>query len=303
MTGRIRSYRHRRPDAWMPFYVGDYLRDTGHLSAAEHGAYMLLLIQAWTRGGRLPAIDEHLLKLTRMTPREWRQSRSTILAFFDRDGDAYVQRRLEREITKVRSTSDARRAAAQSGVSKRRKLLKAHASQDQDVSICSANGVANNAANVRHQPGQPQPQPYKEERVLSDSPLAPTGASSARSASSAEFERWWQAYPRKVGKDAARKAFDRAVRSGATPGTLLFALTIYPWPDDLHFTPHPSTWLNQGRWKDDPSTVAPAPSPIVPFRGGARVESLRGRAARMRAEGGIVDVDPELEHRSYGGVP
>ncbi len=29
------------------------------------------------------------------------------------------------------------------------------------------------------------------------------------------------------------------------------------WPADPQFVPHPSTWLNQGRWQDDPMASAP----------------------------------------------
>lgn len=32
---------------WMPFYVADYLADTGHLSTAEHGAYDTTEVSGW----------------------------------------------------------------------------------------------------------------------------------------------------------------------------------------------------------------------------------------------------------------
>lgn len=33
------------PRPWLPFYPADYLADTRDLDVAEHGAYVLLLIQ------------------------------------------------------------------------------------------------------------------------------------------------------------------------------------------------------------------------------------------------------------------
>jgi uncharacterized protein YdaU (DUF1376 family) len=36
--------------SWFPLYHGDYLRDTGDLSAAEHGAYLLLLMRFFAQG-------------------------------------------------------------------------------------------------------------------------------------------------------------------------------------------------------------------------------------------------------------
>ncbi len=71
----------------------------------------------------------------------------------------------------------------------------------------------------------------------------------------------YDAYPRKVGKAAALKAIDRAIKSGAiTADTLLakvkaYAAAVATWPEaDRQFIPHPATWVNAGRYDDDPTT-------------------------------------------------
>lgn len=43
-----------RVDVWMPFFIGDYLRDTVDLTHAEHGAYILTILAYWSNGESLP---------------------------------------------------------------------------------------------------------------------------------------------------------------------------------------------------------------------------------------------------------
>ncbi|MBR7010022.1 MAG: hypothetical protein IKI02_03805 [Oscillospiraceae bacterium] len=74
-----------------------------------------------------------------------------------------------------------------------------------------------------------------------------------------DFERFWQVYPRKVGKQAARKAFDRV---GVPVERLLAALERQradpQWRrENGRYIPHPVTWLNQGRWEDEGSAPTP----------------------------------------------
>jgi uncharacterized protein YdaU (DUF1376 family) len=77
------------PRPWMPFYVGDYLRDTAHLSTLENGAYCLLLFAYWARGG-LPHDDQQLANIVRLPLDEWMTHRPIIQAFFH-DGWKHVR--------------------------------------------------------------------------------------------------------------------------------------------------------------------------------------------------------------------
>lgn len=70
------------------------------------------------------------------------------------------------------------------------------------------------------------------------------------------FERFWQAYPKKVGKDAARKSFDKRNPSEDLVAAMTSALAVQvnslQWQkNEGEFIPHPATWLNQGRWQDE----------------------------------------------------
>ena len=70
------------------------------------------------------------------------------------------------------------------------------------------------------------------------------------------FDVFWKAYPKKTGKEAARKSFARAK---ADIGTMLSALEVQKqseqWTkDNGQFIPNPTTWLNQGRWEDEVQT-------------------------------------------------
>jgi hypothetical protein len=83
----------------------------------------------------------------------------------------------------------------------------------------------------------------------SDSPPPPSGGQGDA------FGRFWKIYPRKVGKLQAEKAFRRALK--LAPAEELIAAAerdAAGWAatgKDPRYIPHPTTWLNGGRWNDE----------------------------------------------------
>lgn len=90
-----------------------------------------------------------------------------------------------------------------------------------------------------------------EQNRTEQNPVVPCG----------DFERFWEAYPKKVGKLAAQKAWDRAKRPDIAQ-ILVAVRTAKASPqwtrDGGQYIPNPATWLNQGRWDDNP-LIPPSP--------------------------------------------
>ena len=99
-----------------------------------------------------------------------------------------------------------------------------------------------------------------------------------RPAADTEFDAFWSAYPRKIGKGAARKAWARATdrpHVGAMIANIRAHVDSDQWQrEGGQFVPHPATWLNQKRWADTPGpTTASIPTELE-RRNAARVEQL-----------------------------
>lgn len=64
------------------------------------------------------------------------------------------------------------------------------------------------------------------------------------------WEDFWDAYPRKVGMGAAKRAWTAALKR-ATPEEIMAGLYRTGFSVHREFIPHPSTWLNGQRWNDE----------------------------------------------------
>lgn len=68
----------------------------------------------------------------------------------------------------------------------------------------------------------------------------------------ATFDKFWGIYPRRVGKKAARRAWDKAIRDTEAAKIIHGAARYRDDPRRTpEYTAHPSTWLNAGRWDDE----------------------------------------------------
>lgn len=68
------------------------------------------------------------------------------------------------------------------------------------------------------------------------------------------FDEFWSAYPRKIAKAVARKAFAKLTEQQQLDACKAIDDHNAYWKakeTELEFIPHPATWLNQERWEDE----------------------------------------------------
>lgn len=105
-------------DAWFPFYVGDYLRDTPHLTAEQHGAYLLLILAYWPKGP-LPDDDGMLSSIAKVSLAVWKRMRPIIAAFFQVHDGQWHHKRIDKERGRAFGITELRSIAGREGAERR----------------------------------------------------------------------------------------------------------------------------------------------------------------------------------------
>lgn len=202
---------------WMPLYIADYLADTGHLTGAEHGAYMLLIMRYW-QDGSLPADERLLARFAKMTAEQWAESRDVLAALFE---DGWRHKRIDEELAKATEIVGKRKAAAERSHASRGAKPKQEPStcdasaeqvQVQATSKCSDTGVPPSPTPEEH-PSPPSvvrppraelgyflPKDWKPSQENIDWAAAQLGSMEAASDSFASFRDHWFAKPGKEGR-------------------------------------------------------------------------------------------------------
>lgn len=103
--------------------------------------------------------------------------------------------------------------------------------------VAGASKVLQQSASTTLAKTETETETYK--RTSSSSPATP----------SMEFTEFWAAYPRKVGKQAAIKAYSKAMKL-TDPQKILEGIQKIDVTEP-QYIPHPATWLNAGRWDDE----------------------------------------------------
>lgn len=135
-----------RPDSFLPLFVADYLADTSHLARDQHGAYLLLLMAYWRKGGPLPADDARLANTAKATPAEWKRLRPVMLEFFSEVDGYWVNKRSDEEITNAVARTNAKAEAGKRGAAKRWQK------DGGAIAVPLANGMTKNSSSPPHKP-------------------------------------------------------------------------------------------------------------------------------------------------------
>lgn len=206
--------------------LGDYAKKAGRLTMLQHGAYTLLIDSCYDREV-FPTLEQALEWTWASTEVEIEAVKFVLSRFFvlDKDGQ-YVQDRILQELLEYHSKSQTNKRIAIERETKRKEKR------------------TNRAQIVNEAPPNQEPITINHKPI--NTPLPPKGEL---------FEVFWKAYPKKVGKDAAYKAFTKRKPDEQLTQAMIAAVrkqtATEQWKkDNGQFIPHASTWLNEGRWQD-----------------------------------------------------
>jgi uncharacterized protein YdaU (DUF1376 family) len=90
---------------YMRMYWADYDADTAHLTAMQHGIYLLLIKNYWQRGAPLPDDELRLSRIAKVSLKDWRRNEAVIREFFTVEESLWHHNRIAQELSRVEAKS------------------------------------------------------------------------------------------------------------------------------------------------------------------------------------------------------
>lgn len=211
-------------------HIGDYRRDTGHLSLLEHGIYRQLLDTYYLDERPIPnSFPSVCRRLSAKSEIEQAAVKAVVKEFFTLLDGEWHHSRCDRviqgyqHIQKVNSSN-----GKQGGRGKRKRL--------ESESLANQKATTNHKPITNNQRNTPQP---------------PFGGVEA-------FDRWYLSYPVNVKRQAAIRAWNKLEPDEALQAAMVKAVSEqvaaghFDNADGKAVVPYPSAWLSARRWEDQP---------------------------------------------------
>jgi len=158
----------------LPIFTDALLGDTQHLTQAEFGAYMLMLIVAWrTPGCCLPNDDLYLCRISRST-KNWHRIKRAVMPFWHLGEDEqWRQKRLTYEHLRAAEIVSIASAAGKSSALKRKERL---STAVDDTLAARTNGTSTPTTTTTKNPPTPYPSPRVIHTPVESEPKSLAGA-------------------------------------------------------------------------------------------------------------------------------
>lgn len=277
---------------WYPWHPARYREKTLHLTAEQDGIYRRLIDHYMETRKPLPDNDLALARISGVDIACFEHASSIIRAFFKQRKAGFLNHQtcdemLNEQDDKAKFRTERARIAAEKRWSNQDVTESSNANIMPDAMLGDATVNSNSKHIGTNVPINPLPPKAK---TVSSSPTGEKPDS--------DFLEFYHIYPHKVGKDAAQKAYHRALKAkGVTHAVLIdgaerLAAAHAAAGTEKRFIPHPATWLNGGRWKDDLSGITQrrnATQPAANARGSQFNAVMAAAAELIEESGGNLD--------------
>ena len=220
---------------YFQFHIGDYKSATSHLSNEEDLAYRRLLDMYYDSESPIPLETQWVARRIRMD--------SDVVSLVLKDMFTHTQEgwrhtRCDQVIADYHEMAEKNRANGRKGGRKKNPVGSQVATDSQPIV----------KATINQKPITINQEPVTTKEKPQDKPA------------DVLFDEFWKAYPKKQGKDLAKTSFAKRKVSKELLQQMLLSIdqqkSTDQWKKDGgQFIPAPATWLNQGRWQDEITTI------------------------------------------------